>query len=98
MLSRWSAGARRLRERPLFVDLALQLDDAVDERFRPWRAAWYEHVDGHDLVHTLHDCVVVEDAANRSAGSHGDHVLGLRHLVVDAPENRRHLPGQPAGD
>ena len=35
---------------PLLVDLALQLDDAVDQRLGPRRAAGHEHVDRHDLV------------------------------------------------
>ena len=35
---------------PLVGDLLLQLDDAVDHRLGPRRAAGDEHVDRHDLI------------------------------------------------
>ena len=38
-----------------------------------------------------HDRVVVEDAHRGRAGAHRDRPLGLEHLVVDAPDDRRHL-------
>src|SRR5215471_13936340 len=49
------------------IDLALQLDDAVDERLRARRAAGYEHVDRHNLINSLNEGVVVEYATNRCA-------------------------------
>ena len=58
----------------------------------------HEDVDRHDLIHALHDGVVVEHAAAARARAHRDHPLGLGHLVVDAAQHRRHLPRQPAGD
>src|SRR5215510_9799626 len=73
--------ARQLRQ-PLLIDLPLELDDAVDERLGPRRAAGHEHVDGHDLIDALHERVVVEHAADRSAGAHRQHVFRLGHLVV----------------
>src|SRR5215471_20264603 len=47
------------------IDLALQLDDAVDERLGARRATGHEHVDRHDLIDALHERVVVEHAADR---------------------------------
>jgi hypothetical protein len=32
------------------------------------------------------------------AGSHGDYVARLRHLVVDLAQSRRHFVGERAGD
>src|SRR4029079_8992473 len=58
--------ARQLAE-PLLIDLALQLDDAVDERLGARRAAGHEDVDGDDLIDPLHQRVVVEHAADRRA-------------------------------
>src|SRR5918993_570945 len=44
-------------------DLVLQLHDPVDQRLRPRRAAGNVHIHRHDLVDSLNDGVVVEDAA-----------------------------------
>src|SRR6187397_1210833 len=52
--------ARRLaRElvKLLLIDLALQHDDAVDERLGARRAAGHEHVHRHDLIDSLHQRV-----------------------------------------
>src|SRR5690242_14625883 len=51
----------------LLIDLALQLHDAVDERFGARRAAGDVDVDRHDLIDALNERVVVEDAADRGA-------------------------------
>ncbi len=55
-------------------------------------------VDRHDLIDTLHERVIVEDAADRRTRAHRDHPLGLGHLVVDAAQRRRHFPRETAGD
>src|SRR3954471_19240960 len=73
------------------LDLLLQLVDPVHERLRPRRAARDVDVDRQELVHALDERVVVEHAGARGAGTHRDHPLGLEHLVVDAPDDRRHL-------
>src|SRR6516225_7093205 len=52
------------------IDLALELDDPVDERFGTGRASRNEHVDRHNLVDALDERIVVEDAANRRARAH----------------------------
>src|SRR6476620_9460414 len=71
-------------------DLRPQLEDAVDERLRPGRATGDVHVDRHELV-GRDDRVVVEDAHRARAGAHRERELRLEHLVVDAPDDRRHL-------
>src|SRR3954452_5887566 len=76
--------------RPL-LDLLLQLVDAVHERLGPRRAARDVDIYGEKLVDSLDDRVVVEHAGARCAGAHRDHPLGLQHLVVDAPDDGRHL-------
>src|SRR5262245_7632444 len=47
------------------VDLLLELDDAVNERFGSRRAAGHEDIDGNDLIDALHERVVIEHAADR---------------------------------
>src|SRR2546427_6463353 len=81
----------------LLHDFLLELDEPVQERFRPRRAAWDVHVHRHDLVHSLDYAVGVVVVARRRAGTHGDHVAGLRHLVIDAANDRRHLAADGAG-
>src|SRR3954465_15299157 len=75
------SGRPRSRAHLHSVDLALELHDAVDQRLGAGRAAGREPGDRDDLVDALHQRVVVEDAADRGAGPHRDHVLRLWHLV-----------------
>src|SRR3954454_5498475 len=72
-------------------DLLLQLVDAVHERLGTRRAAGDVDVHGQELVNPLDNRVVVEHAGARRAGAHRDDPLRLEHLVVDAPDDRRHL-------
>src|SRR5216684_2624781 len=89
------AATRRAPSNPLRelleCDFPLELNDAVDERLGPWRTSRYVHIDWHNLIHALNERIVVEDAANRCAGAHRDHPFGLRHLIVNTAERRRHL-------
>jgi hypothetical protein len=78
-------------------DLLAHLEDGVDQHLGPRRAAGQVDVDRDDVVHTLHDRVVVEHAAGRCADTHGDDRARLGHLVVDLPYDRRHLLAHPAG-
>src|SRR6188508_1700217 len=82
--------AARLRAHPLLVDLALQLNDAVDERLGTRGASRHEDVDRHDLINALNNGIVVEHAAAARTGAHRDHPLGLGHLVVNPAQYRRH--------
>src|SRR6187455_3628244 len=59
--------------------LPLELDDPVDQRLGPGRTPGHEHIHRNHLVDALDDGVVVEDAADRRTGAHGDHPLGLGH-------------------
>ena len=94
-----SLGGRRLLGHELvLLDLALQLQQALEERLGARRAAGDVHVDRHDLVDAVDDVVaVVERPAAGGAGAHADDPLGLRHLVVEALEHRRHLLVDGAG-
>src|SRR3954469_20616172 len=82
-------------QRRVLEDLGAQLEDAVDERLGPRRAAGDVHVDRHELV-GRHQRVVVEDAHGARAGAHRDGELRLEHLVVDAADHRGHLDADPA--
>ena len=79
------------------ADLLVQGEDGVEERLGARGAARCVHVDGDDLVHALDDGVVVEHAPRGRAHPHGDHPLGLHHLVVDLAEDRGHLLRHPPG-
>src|SRR3954447_15575963 len=87
--------ARAPPEGGVLLDLRAQLEDAVDQRLGPRRAARDVDVDRHELV-GRHDRVVVEDAHRARARAHRDRVLRLEHLVVDAPDDGRHLDADPA--
>src|SRR4051794_9027122 len=82
-------------ERGVLEDLRAQLEDAVDQRLGPRRAAGHVHVDRHELV-GRDKRVVVEDAHRARAGAHRDRELRLEHLVVDTADDRRHLDADPA--
>src|SRR4051812_14545769 len=81
----------------LLLDHLAQLEDSVHERLGPRRTAWDVHVDGHELV-GRHYRVVVEDAHRARARPHRDRPLGLEHLVVDAPDDGRHLDRDAPGE
>ena len=82
-----SSGWERIAARSLRI--------AVHERLGPRRAAGHVDVDRQELV-ARHERVVVEHAHRRRAGAHRDHVARLEHLLVDAPDDRRHLDRDPA--
>lgn len=77
-------------------DLFLQLHEAVNDGFRCRRAAWNIHIHGDDAVDALHHVVGSVKATRRGASAHGEHPLGLAHLIVDALENRCHFFGDGA--
>src|SRR4051794_8282392 len=79
------------------LDHLAQLEHAVHERLGPRRAAGHVDVDGHELV-GRDDRVVVEDAHRARARAHRDRPLRLEHLVVDAPDDRRHLDADAAAE
>ena len=69
------------------------------KRFGARRAAGHVDVDRDDLVDALGDRVAVPvRPAAVGARAHGDHVLRLRHLLVEALDRRSHLVGDGAGD
>src|SRR5689334_939627 len=75
----------------------MQLQDAVQQRFRGGRAARHVHVHRHDTVAAAHHGVgVVVVAAAVGAGAHRDHPARIGHLVIDLAQRRRHLVAQGA--
>src|SRR5439155_14186544 len=67
----------------LRLDLRAELQEAIDQRLRPYRAAGDEDVRRHERVRALHDGVrvVVRPAADRAL-AHRDDPFRLRHLFV----------------
>lgn len=80
------------------LDLFLQLENAVKNHFRPRWATGNVDVDGNNLIASLNNSVIVEDAAGSGARSHGDDPLGFRHLIVKHANHRRHFLREAAGD
>src|SRR5262249_45093867 len=79
-------------ERALFaVDLLLELEDRVEQRFGTRWAAGNVNVDRDDLIAALHDGVVVENASGRGTCAHGDNPLGFGHLIVKLPDDWSHF-------
>src|SRR4051794_37816896 len=80
----------------LLLHLFLELQNAVEDRFRVGRAAGNIYVDRHHFVDTLHYCVRRERAARGGAIAHGDAPLGLGHLVPDGAHYGREFLGDRA--
>ena len=76
----------------------MELQNRVQERFRAGGTPWNVNIHWNNLIATLHDGVIVEDAAGRGARAHGDDPLGLGHLVVQAANDGRHFLREAAGD
>src|SRR5438094_4486176 len=87
-----------IAEPPLADDLVLHAQQTLGERLGTRRAARNVDVHRDQLVHALADRVrVLEEAAARSARAHRDHVLRLRHLLVQKPAALGHLVGERSG-
>src|SRR6188472_3191412 len=69
-------------------DLVHQEHETVEHRFRAGRTARHVDVAGDDLVEAGYARVVVVEAAAGRAGAEREHPLGLRHLLVDAAQDR----------
>jgi hypothetical protein len=80
------------------VDLFLELENGVENRFRARRTAGNVNIDRNDLVAALEDSVVVENAAGSSTSAHGNDPLGLRHLIVKLANDGAHFDGKATGD
>ena len=92
-------GTRLADDRAGALDLLLQQQDAVDQRFGAGRAARHVDVDRHDPIAAAHHRVAeVIVAAAVGAGAHRQDIARLGHLVVDLAQGRRHLVAQRAGD
>ncbi len=69
----------------------------MHQRLRARRAAGDVHVDRHELV-GRHQRVVVEDPHRAAASAHRDRPLRLEHLVIQPPDDRRHLDRHAPGE
>src|SRR2546425_246330 len=81
----------------LRLDLRAELQEAIDERLRPYRAAGDEDVRRHERVRALRDRVrlVVRPAADRAL-AHRDDPFRLRHLFVQPADRGPELEGDRA--
>src|SRR3989441_1712447 len=81
----------------LRLDLRAELQEAIDQRLRPYRAAGDEDVRRHERVRALHDGVrvVVRPAADRAL-AHRDDPFRLRHLFVQPADRGPELEGDRA--
>src|SRR3954462_8685787 len=71
------------------LDALLEQHDALEQRLGTGRAAGDVHVDGHDLVAALRDRVAVPvGPAAVGAAAHGDDVLRVGDLLVEAAQRR----------
>src|SRR6185312_11237270 len=87
------------REDPFAPDLLLQLENAVEQRFRGGWATRHVDINGNYTIAAAYDRVgVVVIAPAIGAGAHRNHPARLGHLVIDLAECRRHLVGERAGD
>ena len=84
----------------LVAHLFAQLDHRIEDRLGARRAARQVEVYGDQLVHAAHGGggICRKHAACDRAGTHGDHVFGLGHLLVQPNQGRSHFHGHGAGD
>src|SRR5580700_2907098 len=88
------SGARR----DLPLDLALQLNHAIEQRFGRGRTAGHIDIDRHDAIAATHYRIgVMVIAAAVGAGAHRDDPARLGHLVIDLAQRGRHLVDQGPG-
>ena len=80
-------------------DPDLVIRTSGEQRLGGRRTAWDVDVDRHHPVAAAHHRVAeVVISTTVGAGSHGDDVARLGHLVVDLAQHRRHLLTDPARD
>src|SRR5262245_333474 len=89
IFGRIGAGLHDGRAAIALLNLVLQEHEAVEHGFGPGRTTWNVDVAGDDFVDAGNRRVVVVKAAARSAGAEREHPLRIRHLLVDALEDRR---------
>src|SRR5438067_966432 len=78
----------------LGVNLFLQRNEGVDEGFRSRRTTGYIDIDRDEAIYALENVVtLLERASGDGAGTHGDDVFGLGHLVIETDDLGRHLLG-----
>src|SRR3954447_26193533 len=76
----------------LVLDPLLEEHDALEQGFRPRRAPGHVDVDGDDLIDTFGDRVAVPVwPAAVGTRAHRDHVLRIRHLLVQSLDGWCHL-------
>ncbi len=73
------------------INLFLELQNRVQERFRAGGTPWNVYIHWNNLITTLHDGVIIEDAAGSGARAHGDDPFGLWHLLIQAANHWRHF-------
>src|SRR3984893_3894660 len=73
------------------IDLFLELQNRVQERFRAGGTPRNVYIHWNNLIATLHDRVIVEDAAGSGARAHGNDPLGLGHLFVHYANDTGHF-------
>lgn len=78
--------------------LPLQHQDPVHQSFSGRGAPRHVNINGDDPVDSPDDAVrIVVVPTSVGAATHGNHPLGLRHLVVDLPNGRGHFIGDRPG-
>src|SRR5438105_12636943 len=83
---------------PALEDLLAEPQHALGQRLGPRWAARDVHIHRYDRVDPLQRRVAVPElASGAGAVAHGDHPLGLGHLLVQPAEPRGHLVGHCAG-
>src|SRR5215212_9465181 len=76
----------------LVLDALLEQHDALEQGLGPGRAARHVDVDGDELVDALrHRVGVPVGTPAVGATPHRDDVLGVRHLLPEPDDGRRHL-------
>src|ERR1700676_3075636 len=98
LLARRHQIQRLLHRATLDHDFFLQQRDGVNQLLGTRWTAGDIDIHGNDLIHALHERVIIENAAGSRARPHRNHPLRFRHLLPELAKYARHFVRDPAGN
>src|SRR5260370_21443219 len=98
LLARRHQIQRLLHRAALDHDFFLQQRDGINQLLGTWRTAGDIDIHGNDLIHTLHERVIIENAAGSCARPHRNDALRFRHLLPELANYGSHFVRDAAGN
>src|SRR6187401_3328679 len=79
------------------LDQFLDLQDAIDDLFRPWRTPRYVDIHGDDFINALQNRISIKNASAGCTGSHRKYPAWFSHLEIHLFEYGAHFLGDRTG-